>query len=95
VPHLRYFVDRCVLVCLVRTAQPVYNLRKLVATVKVANEGLEKAQVALGHAPGSTVTMGSYAGTSGAISALSDADLSPERVMGQRRVPWVMPGKAA
>lgn len=76
----------------VEGTQTLYNLRKLVATVKVANEGLEKAQVALGHAPGSTVTMGSYAGTSGEIRALSDADLSPERVMGGRRVAWVMPG---
>lgn len=77
----------------VEGTQTLYNLRKLVATVKVANEGLEKAQVALGHAPGSTVTMGSYAGTSGEIRALSDADLSPERVMGGRRVAWVMPSK--
>ncbi len=75
----------------VEGTQTLYNLRKLVATVKVANEGLEKAQLALGHAPGSTVTMSNYAGTSGAIKALDDEALSPQAVMGMRRVPWVMP----
>ncbi len=80
--------------CGVQGTQTLYNLRKLVATVKVANEGVDAARAALGHAAGSNVTLNDYAGTSGAITALSDAALSPEAVMGLRRRPFVLQAAA-
>lgn len=67
----------------------LYHLRKLVATVVMQREGLEAAAHALGHRH-STTTAEYYAGQSGAITALSDAELNPTAVMGARRVPWTM-----
>lgn len=77
----------------VEGSQTLYNLRKLVGTVKRANEGGEAMAGALGH---SNVKTGDafYAGTSQAIKALTDAELSPEAVMGLQRKPWKMPEAA-
>lgn len=77
--------------CGVTGQHTLYNLRKLVATVKLALEGRDAAAAALGHAH-ATTTMAFYAGTSQAITALSDEDLSPANVMGARRVEWKIPG---
>lgn len=74
----------------VEGTQTLYTLRKLVATVKVANEGADAGARALGHAK-TTTTMEFYAGSSQPITALSDEDLSPVNVMGTRRVQWTMP----
>lgn len=78
----------------VEGTQTLYNLRKLVGTVKRANEGDAAMADALGHSNEQTGKQ-FYAGTSQPIKALSDEDLSPAAVMGLRRVPWVMPSKAA
>ncbi|HEY1082531.1 MAG TPA: hypothetical protein VGE29_09735 [Prosthecobacter sp.] len=73
--------------CGVKGAQTLYNLRKLVATVKLAIEGADAAAAALGHADART-SLQYYAGTSGDIKALSDGDLSPVAVMGRQRLPF-------
>lgn len=79
--------------CGVTGTQTLYNLRKLVGTVKRVNEGSEKMAAALGH---SNTRTGEefYAGTSQVIKALTDAELAPEAVMGSRRTPWQMPQAA-
>lgn len=71
----------------VEGTQTLYNLRKLVGTVKRRTEGKEAAADALGHSTSQT-TEGSYTGTSAAIKALSDEDLRPESVMGLQRQPF-------
>lgn len=75
--------------CGVPGQHTLYNLRKLVATVKVALEGQDAAAAALGHKH-ATTTMGFYAGQSQVITPLSDADLAPTAVLGMRRKPWVI-----
>lgn len=74
----------------VEGSQTLYNLRKLVGTVKLATEGAEAMRDALGH---STVKTGLdfYAGAGGTIKPLGDEELSPAAVMGLRRVPFVLP----
>lgn len=73
----------------VEGSQTLYNLRKLVATVKVANEGADAAAAALGHSKAQT-TLEHYVGQSGPIKAITDEELSPESVMGMQRRPFVL-----